>query len=365
MNHFDLMRLVAAVLVVFSHGFNLSHGKVLGKQYEPLMQWSHGQLTLGGLAVLVFFVVSGFLITASFEKDQNLGSFFRKRCLRIYPGLMVVVLSTVFILGPVLTELPLGDYLKKPETYQYLLNNISFLRYQDKLPGVFTDNPVPEFVNGSLWTLKYELLCYLTTALLGVWGLLKGRSLAFIFITSSLANCLIQTGSLDSLINWNQGFPFILKSFLELYPYFVAGAWIYIVRDRLPFQATWAYGALFLLALSLPIVGLLKPVFSIAGAYLVIYLAYFPHRRPVNINRFGDLSYGIYIYGWPIQQIVVQWLHPQVNWLTNSLISLPIILGLAWLSWHGIEKPAMRYKSKKTNTSQTFPAPAVSTPKFN
>ena len=142
-NHFDIMRLTAALLVVFSHSFNLSHGKVLGKQYEPLMQLSKGQITLGGLAVLVFFVISGFLITASFDKDKNVLSFCQKRFLRIYPGLIVVVLLTALVLGPLMTELPLWEYFKKPETYNYLVNNIGFIRYQDFLPGVFEHNTVP------------------------------------------------------------------------------------------------------------------------------------------------------------------------------------------------------------------------------
>jgi len=197
-NHFDVIRLIASILVVFSHSFNLSHGKVLGKQYEPLMQLSRGKITLGGIAVLVFFVISGFLITASFDKDKNLLSFFRKRCLRIYPGLIVVVILTAFVLGPLMTELPLWDYFKNPETYSYLLNNIGFIRYQDFLPGVFQYNIVPNYINGSLWTLKYELLCYISTALLGYLGFLKFRHLGFLFIFSSFTNILIQSHLTDN-----------------------------------------------------------------------------------------------------------------------------------------------------------------------
>ena len=345
-NHFDIMRLTAALLVVFSHSFNLSHGKVLGKQYEPLMQLSKGQITLGGLAVLVFFVISGFLITASFDKDKNVLSFFQKRFLRIYPGLIVVVLLTALVLGPLMTELPLWEYFKKPETYNYLVNNIGFIRYQDFLPGVFEHNTVPHYINGSLWTLKYELLCYVVTAILGYFGFLKFRVLGIFFLFSSLANILIQGHFIDNLADWNGGLPFIVKSFLELLPYYLAGSLIYIIRDRLPYRASFAFGSLFLIFLSLPIPGLFKPMFSVVGAYLVFYAAYFPKINPLNLSKIGDLSYGVYIYGWIIQQIVVQWLHPHINWFTNCLISLPFILGASFLSWHLVEKRAMGMKLK-------------------
>ena len=345
-NHFDIMRLTAALLVVFSHSFNLSHGKVLGKQYEPLMQLSKGQITLGGLAVLVFFVISGFLITASFDKDKNVLSFFQKRFLRIYPGLIVVVLLTALVLGPLMTELPLWEYFKKPETYNYLVNNIGFIRYQDFLPGVFEHNTVPHYINGSLWTLKYELLCYVVTAILGYFGFLKFRVLGIFFIVSSLTNILIQGHFIDNLADWNGGLPFIVKSFLELLPYYLAGSLIYIIRDRLPYRASFAFGSLFLIFLSLPIPGLFKPMFSVVGAYLVFYAAYFPKINPLNLSKIGDLSYGVYIYGWIIQQIVVQWLHPHINWFTNCLISLPFILGASFLSWHLVEKRAMGMKLK-------------------
>jgi peptidoglycan/LPS O-acetylase OafA/YrhL len=345
-NHFDIMRLTAALLVVFSHSFNLSHGKVLGKQYEPLMQLSKGQITLGGLAVLVFFVISGFLITASFDKDKNVLSFFQKRFLRIYPGLIVVVLLTALVLGPLMTELPLWEYFKKPETYNYLVNNIVFIRYQDFLPGVFEHNTVPNYINGSLWTLKYELLCYFVTAILGYFGFLKFRILGVFFIVSSLTNILIQGHFIDNLADWNGGLPFIVKSFLELLPYYLAGSLIYLGRDRLPYRSSFALGSLFLIFVSLPIPGLFKPMFSVVGAYLVFYAAYFPKINPLNLSKVGDLSYGVYIYGWIIQQIVVQWFHPHINWFTNCLISLPFILGASFLSWHLVEKRAMGLKLK-------------------
>ncbi len=348
-NHLDIMRLVAAVLVVFSHAFNLSHGKVLGKQYEPFWQLSKGQITVGGVAVLIFFIISGFLITASFERDKNLLSFFQKRCLRIYPGLIIVVALTALVMGPLMTNLSLADYFKNPDTYRYLINNIGFIRYQDTLPGVFTDNPVPNFVNGSLWTLKYELLCYAVTAFLGYFGLLKLSSLGFLFIITSLGNWAIQGHWVDAWMDWNQGFPFIVKSFLDLFPFFIAGSLLYIGRDRLPYRSDLALASIFLIALAFPITGLFKPVFAIAGSYLVLYVAYYPKIKPINLSKIGDLSYGIYIYGWIIQQIVVQWLHPHINWFTNCLISLPFIFVLAYASWHLVEKRALQWKI------ETFP----------
>ncbi|MFN5516539.1 MAG: acyltransferase family protein [Cyanobacteriota bacterium] len=357
-NHFDIMRLIAALVVIFSHAFPLAHGKILGKQYEPLMILSRGQITLGGVAVFVFFVVSGFLITASYDKAPQLKSFCQKRLLRLYPGLIVAVALTVFVLGSLLSNLGWRDYLQQPETYSYLVNNLFFLRYQDSLPGVFANTPVPGFINGSLWTLKYEILAYGAVAVLGILGWLKGRFLAILFILNSAVNLLIQAQLTPDFIDWQSGFPFILKSFLELFPYFLAGAWIYLVKEKLPFNSTFALVALFAVCLALPIPGLLKPMLSIAGAYGVIYLAYYPGFKVINLHKLGDLSYGVYIYGWPLQQLVSLILFPEINWALNFLISLPLVLGAAWVSWHGIEKRALRFKGltlfPRRRTSQSI-----------
>ena len=165
-NNLHLLRICAALAVLASHSWALATGN---GTLEPLRALTG--MSLGSLSVDVFFVASGFLVTASLLTRSNAIDFFWARCLRIYPALMVVILLTVLVLGPALTSLPLRDYLTAYGTRSYLLTNglmVTDARYF--LPGVFENNPYPGAINGSLWTLPLELRMY--AMLLGGWLLL-------------------------------------------------------------------------------------------------------------------------------------------------------------------------------------------------
>jgi len=160
-NNFNLIRFIAAVLVLFSHSFAL----VLGvADTEPLVVLVG--MTAGTIAVDVFFIASGFLITSSYVARNNLLTFFWARLLRIYPALIISVLFCVFVLGPLFTKNNLDDYLSDSQTYRYLVKNaILFFGVEYRLPGVFLDLPYAAIVNGSLWTLPYEVRLYVILAL--------------------------------------------------------------------------------------------------------------------------------------------------------------------------------------------------------
>src|SRR5215211_6919243 len=173
-NNFDTMRLVAALCVVISHSFPLSYGATA---VQPIFLLSHGQTNLGTVSVYVFFVLSGFLITGSFER-QPPHRFVLARGLRILPGLAAVLFILTFLVGPILTAIPLGDYFRSGRTYYFFAKNLSLTGYVGELPGVFGTNPVPHKVDGSLWTLSYEAKCYLLVFLVGIAGLLTRYTLA-------------------------------------------------------------------------------------------------------------------------------------------------------------------------------------------
>ncbi|MBK7117547.1 MAG: acyltransferase [Comamonadaceae bacterium] len=160
-NNFDLLRLLAAWFVLFSHCYPLSGQPVA----DPFVRHT-GIDTLGGIGVSIFFVLSGYLVTNSLERSSSVYSFARKRAFRIFPALAVLTVYCSYWLGPVLTTLPLETYLKHPQTVAYLWN-VSAWKIQYALPGVFATNPVPVAVNGSLWSLPYEISCYL--ALTTLW----------------------------------------------------------------------------------------------------------------------------------------------------------------------------------------------------
>lgn len=158
-NAFDFVRFAAAFSVLFSHSFPLCGIR------EPLLVFG---LPLANIAVYVFFVISGFLVYQSWARDPSLGRFAARRGLRLLPALVVAVCVTVFVIGPLMTTLPLVQYFRGADTWTYLLSNASLVVGRYTLPGVFESNPYPAAVNGSLWTLRYEALMYIILAAFGV-----------------------------------------------------------------------------------------------------------------------------------------------------------------------------------------------------
>ena len=162
-NNFDLLRFVAATLVLVDHSAVLT-----GRPGHPGL---FAYETLGGFAVAVFFIISGFLVAASWERAPRLGAFALKRALRIIPAYAAVVAFAALVLGPIVTELAPGAYFRNPLTWAYF-RNLTFVELYYSLPGVFTRNPFPNAVNGSIWTLPIEVTMYIALAALGWIGLM-------------------------------------------------------------------------------------------------------------------------------------------------------------------------------------------------
>jgi peptidoglycan/LPS O-acetylase OafA/YrhL len=168
-NNFDFIRFLAATLVIFSHSYPITTGN---NGSEPFGILSNGQMTFGELAVSVFFVISGFLITQSFDRSKNIFYYLKARILRIFPALIMVVILSVFFLGPIFTDLSLKNYFSDPQTIDYF-KTITLYWMQFDLPGVFQSNIYPGAVNSSLWTLWFEFFFYIVVAFLGVTKLLN------------------------------------------------------------------------------------------------------------------------------------------------------------------------------------------------
>lgn len=324
-NNFNLIRLLAASTVVFSHAFLLGIGNRKG---EPLMVVTHGQSTLGHLAVLIFFVISGFLITMSFDKTKNISYFLKSRFLRIFPGLIFVVLLTVFLLGPLVTTLPMGEYFSKTETYTYLSTFLIY-QYNNNLPGVFKGAPV----NGSLWTLQYEFPFYLLVGFLGVTKLLKKKTVLLLFI-GSFALSFFQNPYENTQLTW---IPDLLR-------FYAAGMLFYLYREKIPLHPMFALLSLVAVVAS-AYFGFFNAIFSIFGSYLVLYFS-FTFISPINkYLEKTDLSYGVYIFAYPIQETVAKYFHGNLQAaLLNFLISFPLTLFFAYVSWHLVEKKALQFK---------------------
>ena len=329
-NNFDAVRLLAALSVVFSHSFLVAEGSEASEWFVRL---NGNQCVLGLVGVFVFFVISGYLVTGSYLRHPQPGRFAVRRALRIYPALVVNVLVCAFLLGPLVSALPLGAYLADPQLGHFLAKTLSLDPGPLQLPGVlFADNSVGLLVNGSLWTLRYEVMMYLLVLLLGMARLLNlpvalGLTLVGI-VAVYVESALKPFGDLGEMA-WFLGF-------------FGAGMALSLGRDRIVFNGRHAVLALVALVL-ITGAGRLIMLFPLAGAYLVIWFAR-RHDRWLDYSRYlGDLSYGLYIWGWPSEQLVMWLSGGRAPWWQIFFGSLLIALPAAWLSWHGIEKWALRW----------------------
>lgn len=338
-NNFDIIRLVASWLVVFSHSFPLLFGD---ESLEPLKKVTRGQLTFGSLAVAIFFILSGFLITMSFDRSKNYGVYFKARFLRIFPALLVVLVITVFLLGPITTSLSLREYFTKIATYLYIPRNLTLLLRQRGLPGVFENNIYPTEINGALWTLWYEVLFYVLVAFLGRLKRITKKDLTTLFLILMPINIVMQV--MNDYIGFPNGLGLsFLYNHVYLFCYFLSGMIIYIYKDKLILNMKFAWISSIILVI-FGMTGLLKCALPIFGTYLLFYVSLYTKQRLSNLTKMGDFSYGMYIYGFPIQQTITYFTHGKIRFLSNLIIVTVVTLIFAFLSWNIIEKKALRLK---------------------
>lgn len=350
-NNFDALRLVAALAVILSHAPLTTLGHPYSDPFYQLM----GTIGTGDLGLLIFFIVSGFLITKSWQSDPFIKRFLMKRFLRIIPALTIVVLLSVFVFGPALSSLSTGEYFGDADTYRYLAN-IYMDSSQPALPGVFDGAPLSDAFNAPLWTIGIEVSCYTLILLLGCAGFLKGTKpgpFSSAGLCGAIALLLYPLVTFAGDINLG-AFQFLDKHFVVLTTAFLVGAVFALCDQFIALKVETAIiflGFLVLLAsigkmISLPI-DMLVLIFGVFGAYLIFYLAFANLGRIKNVGASGDYSYGLYLWAWPVQQIVAS-AFPANHWTANLALTLPIVFGFAYLSWHLIERPALQLKPKKT-----------------
>jgi peptidoglycan/LPS O-acetylase OafA/YrhL len=320
--------MTAATAVLVSHAFPIALGEGASEPLEHLFG-----MTLGGLAVAVFFGISGLLITRSFDRRTTLVRFVTARVLRLFPALLVVLIITVAV-GGLVTTLPTAAYFTSPETLTYIPRNLSLALLQYQLPGVFEDNPLPQSINGSLWTLFYEVLCYAGVVLAGLVGLLRSR------ILFSMAFAGLTLAYIASL-SWQPagGIAYKVDLLISLAWPFALGMMAYLWRTQLVLDFKWMT-ALWLVCVAATYTPLLLPAIMIALLYSVAWLAFAPKGPLLVYNRLGDYSYGVYIFAFPIQQLCADVLGT-ADPMTNIACSLPLTIFCAVLSWHLVEEPAL------------------------
>lgn len=339
---FDFLRIFLACSVVVWHTAVIASGS----------KWPDSApiIWLAGYGILaIFFALSGFLISGSATR-LPLGSFLVNRGLRIFPALIVEVVLSAFILGLAFTSLAPMVYLSEGQTWQYLTNIVGLVNYQ--LPGVFKMNPTSA-VNYSLWTIPHELLCYAIMSVFMIVGALRRTWIVGVAFAVSIAagfwlDAVLQAGVENGLA------AKIVSTLMEgsrLYVSFILGIAAYLFRYRLPYSG-WLFAMCVAGCAAIAIVGpqpwLTIPVLNVLvpplGVYICVYIGL--SRIPtLPVLRRGDYSYGIYLYGAPIQQSV-RALLSSGSGFANLAVSAPLIILFAAFSWHCIEKPVMRLRKK-------------------
>jgi peptidoglycan/LPS O-acetylase OafA/YrhL len=323
-NNFDFLRFALASLVIWSHCFPLS-GRPMDWFYAASRQTDGGSL-----AVECFFVLSGFLITQSWTAQPRLGAYARKRALRILPAMIAAMAFGAFFIGPLVAGLPVSQYLSSAGPWLHFLGVLvpRFLR----VPSLFVGNPVPYLLNSPLWSLRYELFCYALVPLLGA---------------RRVPPRLMSTIALF-VICWvyYAGHPdgdTIVSMTARLVACFSAGMVLYLLREHVPYSAPLAGVASAVLMLTFFTFGF-RQAFPVAGSYLLLFAA-FSSRLPLhNFARYGDFSYGLFVFAYPIQQTIVWFFGPQIPLGVFFAAAFAAALIVAVLSWRLIEAPALARK---------------------
>jgi peptidoglycan/LPS O-acetylase OafA/YrhL len=354
-NNYDFLRFALASSVVFAHGFHAVNRS--NTFYEPLLGPTRDQLQLGHLAVNGFFAISGWLVTTSWDRSAGVYDYLRKRVLRIYPGFIVCYLFCLLVVAP-LSGLTWAEYRAEFNAPVFLFKMILLRGF-----GGFYAFPHngQHMLNTSLWTIPVEFGCYLIVAAL---GLLGAHRKPLVFVGAALGYVALLV---EGLPQWSflptlpQPLLHVAATVSEMEQYFsptcyfLIGASFYLLKDRIPCSgklAAIALAACVVAARLPPLLGLVLPV---CVPYLIFFFVYDPRIDVRHFGRRADLSYGIYLFGWPIQQMIARFL-PWLNGVELFVLTMPVVCAVAFASWTFVEGPCLRLKRARVVVD---PTPAV------
>jgi peptidoglycan/LPS O-acetylase OafA/YrhL len=329
---FDYMRIVLAALVLVVHTLNVVAGQALSTAV-----WQ-GPVRPFMVAILpMFFALSGFLVAGSLERCRTLISFLGLRIMRIVPALAVEVFLSALLLGPIFTSLPLGQYFTNAHLYAYFLNILGDVHLE--LPGVFLHNVWPQTVNLQLWVLPRELKCYILLALMFMVGLVRPNRQTLVFAVLFYVAAALYY-SLSSAIHTGD-MPNTLSGWLLIIS-FVVGVCTYVYRRQIPYSLP-LFGACVAFMAFCSVVPGGDTFIPVPLTYITVYLGLRnPARSQIILS--GDYSYGIYLYGFPIQQAVAALGPWTAHWYMNLALAAPCATLLAVASWWLVEKPVLRLR---------------------
>jgi peptidoglycan/LPS O-acetylase OafA/YrhL len=339
MNNFHFVRLIASMMVLFSHSFYLFSLTSI----DPIHKLTDGRFTFGNVGVYIFLIVSGYLITSSLLKSTNVLDFIWKRFLRVFPAMWVMILISVFFIAPLITRVSLIDYFKDGLNYTFLKNLFLYLPNNNKIPTVFVDNPIGTF-NGSLWTIGYEVFFYVLLLFL---FRNKMTNVRYLLLFQWIIFLLVQLYLGDSISTYSYSTPFLLnlniEHFFRLFIYFESGVLLYLFNEVI-FKRKTMLVYLFVCIVVFSLFGITNLFIEIILPPTIIFFA-ISNSVFSFVEKLGDLSYGMYLYGYIVQQYIVSLKISFLNEYSLFLFSLIVSSLIAFVSWNLIEKRFLGFKN--------------------
>lgn len=336
-NNLGFLRLVFALLVITTHSFEIIDGD---RSRDPVSYLFGEHIAVGDIAVDGFFLISGFLITQSFLNSPSFLNYLWKRILRIYPGFLVAFFVCALIA-------PFVGGVLQPTT----LIKDAFALKQPEVAGVFPNTNVP-MLDQPMWTIAYEFRCYLLVPILGVLALLR-RSwpapvMAALLMLLPIINFTGTPHWIESLI----GGP---ENAIRFTMFFAVGMSFYLLRDNFNYRSRAALSAVILIAVLFLSSAATDSALALFGGYILFWFAFAVKSETLSrVGRNVDLSYGIYLYGWPTQKLLLWFLPALAVWKLDTL-AICVVVPIAAASWYAVERPALSLKMRAFKDASGLP----------
>lgn len=341
-NAFDLLRVILALLVLISHGYLLT-----GRGNEPLDVFSKRQTNLSEIGVMGFFSLSGYLITSSFDRSSNILRYLKNRFLRIFPGYWVCLIITAFIIAPSIfyinnKTLTGFSFKGADSSLSFIYSNSLLSIKQWSIGNVLQSSVYQDSINGSLWSLFPEALCYLLTIVLGVFGLLNKNKPVFLLLLVFVY--IIYVVNINPTTQFGPTF-LILSNARKLYTCYLCGMCLYIFRDQFVIDVK---GLLFILLSSITLLkfGGFLIIAPMALAILIIK-GFSTFQTSIKY----DISYGLYIYAFPVEQLMYKAVPQSFSFPLYIMLCILLTGIMGFLSFIAIERPFLRLKNIKEKTT--------------
>lgn len=319
-NNLNLVKFIAALFVIISHAYPLCKG---AEYNDILSDLSRNSIAFGSLAVAIFFMSSGFFVTKSLLKSKDSKKYLHNRFIRIFPPLWFTLIVCILVCGLFFSTYSLGKYFLSSDFFKYCLNFILIPIHN--LPGVFMNNIYPGVINGPLWTLPIEFVCYLVLLLAYKLNLVNKKSYKYVALLVIVAFVGI------NLI------PLSIKGYIQPCFLFFWGSFYWIYRDKITMNNTYFLISLVAFVL-LIVLGYGQVASFLFVPYLILYIAFCLPQCNNRLTSLGNLSYDIYLCGWPIQQMVISLFGGSMLVGMNILISIPLSILVGYITYSLVEK---------------------------